>query len=168
MGGVIMKKVIMYVALFFGICFIIGSYSKSLNEKIVFKYARSMVKEIQGKVNNNETLYLNGKILVAYVIGANEKDLTLGINKVTLQDIASSISDHHVYKLERTNSALNIVNVANVFESSIDAVVNVESAIKIKNLVMNVSTLLMGIAFYSIYTKSRKKRLTSMIKILVN
>jgi len=158
------KKVLIHVILFFGICFIIGIYSESLNEKIVFKYADNVVTEIQGKVNNNEILYLNSKILVAYVIASNEKNIIMGSDKATLKEFASSISDHKVYKVEKVNGALNITNVANVLVSSIDSLQRAENVTKLKNLVMNIITVLMGVFLYYIYNKSEKKRLDYVIE----
>lgn len=159
-----MKRVAVHIIIFFGICFIIGIYSKSLNEKIYFKYADNVVTEIQGKINNNEVLYLNNKILVAYVTASNEKDIIIGPDKITLKAFASSISDQYVYKVEKVNGALSITNVANVMESSLASFQIAENVIKIKNLVMNIITFLIGIFLYYIYNKGEKKRIDSMIK----
>lgn len=159
-----MKKVVIYVIVFFGICFIIGIYSVSLNEKIIFKYADNVVTEIQGKVNNNEVLYLNSTILVTYVIASNEKNIILGPDKVSLNDFASSISDQYVYKVEKVNGALSITNVANILESSIDGIQSAEYVIKLKNLGMNLITILIGIFLYYTYNKREK---ILRIKILI-
>lgn len=159
------KRTLSYILVFFGICYLLGSFSESMTQKIYFSYVPDMVNELKERLDQNETLYLDGQMLQAYVISTGE-EVTLENRTVKWNNLdALSSSKNSKYKVVKESNKVSVTSIDEMNKTSLSAIKSIDKVILIKNIAINVVGIAIAVAMYKMYY-SRKGRPASALKVV--
>ena len=161
-----MKRTLLYISVFFGICYLLGNVSERMTQRIYFSYAPDVINELQERLNQNETLYLDGQMLQAYIISSGEDEVSFDNNIAKWNNLATYVSSvGNKYKVVKSNGQLSIISLDSINKTSLSAIKSLDRVILTKNIVINIVGIAVTIAMYKVYN-SRKRINTSTIKIV--
>ncbi|KZL92995.1 hypothetical protein [Clostridium magnum] len=145
------KRTLSYILVFFGICYLLGNFSANMTQKIYFSYIPDLVNELKERLDQNETLYLDGQMLQAYVISTGE-ELAFENRTVKWNNLdALSSSKNSKYKVVKESNKVSVTSIDEMNKTSLSAIKSFDIVILIKNIAVIVVGIAIAIAMYKIY-----------------
>jgi len=161
-----MRRALIYIFIFLGICAALMGMSKLANTTILSYYMPDLMDELAEKFVKEDTIYIDGQMLSVYLHSSSERFMLDG-KKFESFGGTNQYNElkGRTFKVEREGlpyeDYLRITTLGHVEGEFIrlSSIFQINNAIKYKTIIVNILALVVGIALYVTYEYNSKQRM---------